>query len=392
MADILLSYSRKDEHQALLIVRGLEQEGWTVWFDRYTPGASTWEDVLNSELERARCIVMLWSSHTLESQWVPKEGQVGLERVALVPVLISSAKIPELFSSIQFFDLTRWNGDPAETEFQDLIRVVRDQMLPRCEIGFESLLKPRLQDLKRMYEVFFQITTRIVGPSPAGYFTPPSTPEQKRKFARAIASLQISIKWDSAISSWLTSDSEHEIKLDNIMRIERHMPLIWLRLQKYTGPFFYEGKSTSARIYSNFLGFASLRFFHQFVKACWSKGERVEISPPLTSEHLSYPRWEGAISCFFGDPDEIARAYVTHIDDSVLQTEEVFYGPKYSSLRSYEKTLSRFPFADPEWYERFMIPQRELNLALSGSTNHINYEGNARIRKVTDLDGKDLYP
>lgn len=392
MADIFLSYSRKDSDQALLMVRALEQQGWTVWFDRHIPGASKWEDVLNRELETARCVVMLWSTHAKESEWVRREGEMALQRVALVPVLIQSAEIPELLGSIQFVNLMTWKGNPAEPEFQELVRAVRDQMLPRCVIGFESLMKPRIDDLKRMYDAFFEITTRIVGPSPAGHFTPPSTPEQKRTFTRAISSLQVSIEWDSALSSWIASDPDRQVWLDNIMRIERHMPQIWLRLQKYTSPFFNDGNGTGARIYSNFLGFASLRFFHRFVNAAWRKGERVEIPRPLTDEQLSYPRWEGAISSFFDNSDEIVCAYVTHLDDSILPREEVFYGPKYRTLRSYERTQSQSLFAEPIWYEQYMIPQRELNIALSGATIDIEYEGNARIRKVTDLDGNDLHP
>jgi len=126
--------------------------------------------------------------------------------------------------------------------------------------------------------------------------------------------------------------------------------------------------------------------------AIQSLGRHLEIPPPLTDAQLSFPRWEGAISALFEDPDDTAAAYVTHFDDLPLVAEEVFYGPKYSSQRAYGRSLRRDFYTDLLWLERYAIPQRELRLALEGSTENTVYGGNATIRKVVDLNGNELPP
>jgi len=133
-------------------------------------------------------------------------------------------------------------------------------------------------------------------------------------------------------------------------------------------------------------------FFHEMFSGGRCAGPSVEIPSPLTEAQLAFPRWEGAISAIFEDPDEIARAYVTHIDESPLPREGIFYGPKYLTQKAFGKTLRNLPFTDPIWLERYMIPQRELRLALEASRERTQYSGNAKIRKITDLSGKDLPP
>ncbi len=390
MADIFLSYSREDSGRADAMVQALKAVGWSVWFDRYTPTARKWANILESELERARCVVMLWSDHAMDSDWVRKEGIAGLDRAVLVPVRIRESDIPDVFGSIQFADLTSWDGDPAAPAFTELVQSIRNQMLPHCRMRFDSLFEPRLDDLKDLYEAYLHVTERLGCVPALGRFQDPSTPDGQRRLHRAVASLQVSIEWDSTLSNWFANSPARETILERIGRIERHIPLIWLRLLSYSGPFF--SSVSSPRTHANFLSFASMMFFHEMFGTLRLVGQHMGIPSPLTAAQLSFPRWEGTISAFFEDSDEIAMAYVTHIDNSPLRTEEVFYGPKYRSQIAYGRSLRNFPFTEPVWLERYVVPQRELRLAVEGSTQHTVYGGNARIRKVTDLNGNDLPP
>src|SRR6202008_423707 len=87
MADIFLSYAREDSNCAAAVIQALEKaEGWSIWYDRHIRPASEWSSVLETELERARCVVMLWSKYAGLSDWVLKEGMAGLDRAVLVPV------------------------------------------------------------------------------------------------------------------------------------------------------------------------------------------------------------------------------------------------------------------------------------------------------------------
>jgi hypothetical protein len=314
----------------------------------------------------------------------------GLDRAVLVPVHVQKSEVPEVFGSIQFADLTSWDGDPTAHSFVMLVDAIRRQMMPSCRIHFESLLQPRLEDIRRLYEAYFEVAGRLGFAPIPGRFQPPSAPDEQRRFHLTVSSLDVSIEWDPTVANWLVTSADREQILDIVRRIERHVPLIWLRMLSYSGPFF--SSVSGPRTHANFLGFASLMFFHRMFVASEILGTPIEVPRPLTVSQLSFPRWEGAISAFFGEPDDIAATYVTHLDDSPLQQEEVFYGPKRRSQLTYGRSLRDFPYAEPIRFERYVVPQRELRLALDGSTQDVVYGGNARVRKVVDLNGDDLSP
>lgn len=70
MADVFLSYTHSDESAAKALANALAEHGWSVFWDRTIPVGKTWDQVLESELTVARCVVVLWSSASVSSDWV----------------------------------------------------------------------------------------------------------------------------------------------------------------------------------------------------------------------------------------------------------------------------------------------------------------------------------
>jgi hypothetical protein len=56
--------------------------------------------VLQSELDKARAVVVVWSSHSVASRWVKAEAGEGLRRGILVPVLVDASLPPLGFRNI----------------------------------------------------------------------------------------------------------------------------------------------------------------------------------------------------------------------------------------------------------------------------------------------------
>lgn len=110
MADIFLSYTEKDREQARRLAAMLESVGWTVWWDRRIPAGETWRSVLQQALKDMRCMVVLWSARSIESEWVCEEATEGRRLDRLVPVLIEQVRPPAGFREIQAADLTGWDG------------------------------------------------------------------------------------------------------------------------------------------------------------------------------------------------------------------------------------------------------------------------------------------
>lgn len=112
MTDIFLSYTERDRETARRIAEALGSAGWSVWWDRRIPAGETWRNVLEHALEDMRCMVVLWSAKSIESEWVYEEATEGRRLGKLVPVMIEAVRPPAGFREIQAADLTGWDGSP----------------------------------------------------------------------------------------------------------------------------------------------------------------------------------------------------------------------------------------------------------------------------------------
>src|SRR5512132_2827453 len=125
MADIFISYVREDIDAAEKLAEALEAQGWLVFWDRRIPAGKRFDDFLNEQLEAARCVIVLWSSRSIFSDWVRDEAAVGRDRGILVPAHLDDIIPPFGFRSIQSANLIGWQGDTDQWGFQKLLQAVR---------------------------------------------------------------------------------------------------------------------------------------------------------------------------------------------------------------------------------------------------------------------------
>ncbi|MBL8429072.1 MAG: toll/interleukin-1 receptor domain-containing protein [Dechloromonas sp.] len=123
MTDIFLSYTERDRETARRVAEVLGSAGWSVWWDRRIPAGETWRSVLEHALEDMRCMVVLWSARSVESEWVCEEASEGRRQGKLVPVMIENVRPPAGFREIQAADLTGWDGS---VEFDGLRMLLDD--------------------------------------------------------------------------------------------------------------------------------------------------------------------------------------------------------------------------------------------------------------------------
>lgn len=121
MTEVFLSYAREDRERASVLAAALEGQGWSVWWDRKIVAGETFDETIEDQLSTARSVVVLWSEHSVGSEWVRNEAGVASERDVLVPVLLDDVKLPLEFRRRQTVDLTRWKGDSTDAEFQALV-------------------------------------------------------------------------------------------------------------------------------------------------------------------------------------------------------------------------------------------------------------------------------
>ena len=126
MPDIFVSYAREDRDWVSLFTTRLREEGgWDIWWDlRLLPGEQ-FDDAIESALDRARCVIVIWSQHSIGSRWVRSEAREGAQRGVLVPLRIGGVTPPLEFRSFETADMSKWHGDAADADFAEIVHVVR---------------------------------------------------------------------------------------------------------------------------------------------------------------------------------------------------------------------------------------------------------------------------
>ncbi|HEY7316916.1 MAG TPA: TIR domain-containing protein [Candidatus Binatia bacterium] len=143
MSDIFISYARADKDKAELLANAFSRKGWSVWWDRQIPPGQSFDDTIESALNSARCVIVLWSTHSVSSRWVKTEAAEGAERGILVPVMIDHAPIPLEFKRIEAADLSDWEGEVSHREFDQLQKSVASMIAgtapaPKRQIALDS--------------------------------------------------------------------------------------------------------------------------------------------------------------------------------------------------------------------------------------------------------------
>lgn len=107
---VFLSYSRRDLTAMNRLRDDMRNAGLRVWTDEnLTPGTSSWQAAIEEAIERAVCVVVLFTPDSRQSEWVMAELQYArMQKVVIVPVLMrgdESRSIPMAFANWQWLDL-----------------------------------------------------------------------------------------------------------------------------------------------------------------------------------------------------------------------------------------------------------------------------------------------
>lgn len=113
MSDVFVSYSNSDRERVLPIVQLLGKQGWTVWWDRKIPPGKVFDRVIEEAIAATKCVLVVWSRASIESDWVKNEASEGVRRGIMIPVLIDNVQIPFEFRRIQAAKLTSLSPDSS---------------------------------------------------------------------------------------------------------------------------------------------------------------------------------------------------------------------------------------------------------------------------------------
>ena len=119
--DIFISYAREDQAVARRFADALQAEGFTVWWDQALNAGQAFDRVTEQALRDSRAVVVLWSPHSVESDWVRAEAAEADEQHKLVPVLIDPCSVPIKFKLTQTADLSAWKGATQDAAWRQFV-------------------------------------------------------------------------------------------------------------------------------------------------------------------------------------------------------------------------------------------------------------------------------
>jgi len=144
LSDLFISYKREDLERVAAIQQALAGAGLSVWWDREIHGGDKWRLRIQSELEAAKCVLVVWSMSSIgeAADFVIDEANRGKRRGVLVQVRIDDVLPPLGFGEHQILDLIGWKGDLEDQRVEDLIAAVQARVEggPLLEPGGTSAL------------------------------------------------------------------------------------------------------------------------------------------------------------------------------------------------------------------------------------------------------------
>jgi adenylate cyclase len=124
MADVFVSYARKDEPQSKLVTDALRKGGRSVWRDEDLPAHRPYAEVIEERLRSAKAVVVLWSAEACKSQWVRAEADEARSAGTIVQASLDGSIPPLPFNQIQCADLKDWTGNGDTAGWRKLVASV----------------------------------------------------------------------------------------------------------------------------------------------------------------------------------------------------------------------------------------------------------------------------
>jgi hypothetical protein len=120
MADIFLSYARRDQGRAEALATAAAGDGRSVWWDRRLAGGGDSGVTIEQELDQAECVLVAWSGAARDSLWVRGEASEALDQGKLVQINLDGAKPPLPFNLMHWIDFRTWGGHRDRAPWSDL--------------------------------------------------------------------------------------------------------------------------------------------------------------------------------------------------------------------------------------------------------------------------------
>lgn len=129
MADVFVSYKAEDRARVADLVRALENDGLSVWWDAHIGAGDEWRDTILRHLQGARAVIVVWSRRSVgpQGQFVRDEASRAVKLKTYLPILLDKVDPPLGFGETQAQNLIGWKGDSSDPRYHAVISLLRER-------------------------------------------------------------------------------------------------------------------------------------------------------------------------------------------------------------------------------------------------------------------------
>jgi len=124
MADVFVSYARRDKARVAPLVAAIEAQGWSVCWDPEISPGQEFDRQIAAKLKIATAVLVVWTPTSVESRWVRGEARDAVERGILVPVRFERATLPIDVRALHTTDLDDATLEARSPQVQELLRAL----------------------------------------------------------------------------------------------------------------------------------------------------------------------------------------------------------------------------------------------------------------------------
>ena len=111
--DVFISYKSERRAYAEHLHDVLVDHGFSVWFDYALVPGNAFDQEIEEKIRAAKCVVVLWCTKSVKSEWVLDEAYLAKQLKKLIPTRIETVELPLNYKRLQTVNLTGWNGHPT---------------------------------------------------------------------------------------------------------------------------------------------------------------------------------------------------------------------------------------------------------------------------------------
>ena len=130
MVDIFISYKREERDKAKALAEAFSVFGYSVWWDVDLLPGHRFAQEIESVIQKSKIVLVLWSSLSVNSDWVKQEAQEARALGKLFPISLDGVQPPFGFKDLQSYDLTDWLLDSNDSKIEKLVQQVQQIIGP----------------------------------------------------------------------------------------------------------------------------------------------------------------------------------------------------------------------------------------------------------------------